>query len=93
MNELSHSVFTRAVFARAGALIRQRRSGASAGRLEVDIDDIPVLTDSLSAAPDMVAELSRRIEARLAKTLPQLIDSTVREYLAEQASRNGQRPA
>ncbi len=59
------------------------------GRQANAIDDIPTLTDCEYSPAKMIDEICRRVEARLqahlAETLPPLIETAVREYLAERA--------
>lgn len=69
------------------------RAAADAAALAEAIDDIPVLTDFERSPEDAIIEISRRIEARLAEALPQLIESAVREYQAELADPPLQRRA
>lgn len=52
-------------------------------------DDIPTLTDCEYSPANMIDVICRRVEARLqahlAEALPPLIETAVREYLAERA--------
>ena len=82
------------ILARADALMHRKRQS------DTDFDDVPVLTDAidddddippLAARPldselreQLAGELARRIEQRITAELPRLIDSALRDFLAEQ---------
>ena len=88
------------ILARADALMQRRRQGETGPLDDVPVltdtvegdDAAPLLSVEAPAQANnpsleqMVDILSRRIKQRLAAELPAIIDTTVREFLAEQAT-------
>lgn len=57
---------------------------ATEATLQAQEDDLPALVIDPELRDQLVYELTRRIEERIKAALPQIISSTVRDFLAEQ---------
>jgi hypothetical protein len=88
------------ILARADALMHRRRQGETGPLDDVPVltdtveceESTPLLSQEMHdqayglTLDGMAETLSRRIKQRLAAELPAIIDATVREFLADQAS-------